>query len=130
MQANGREMSAKILVVEDEPDINELIVVSVRLAGFEVMTTDNAESAWQLLSTGLPEVVLLDWMLPGMSGFHLIRHMRADARLRDIPVIMLTARTDEVNKISALGNWCRRLCDEAVFAAGTGGAHQGGDSPV
>ena len=86
MQANGREMSAKILVVEDEPDINELIVVSVRLAGFEVMTTDNAESAWQLLSTGLPEVVLLDWMLPGMSGFHLIRHMRADARLRDIPV--------------------------------------------
>jgi len=102
MQANGREMSAKILVVEDEPDINELIVVSVRLAGFEVMTTDNAESAWQLLSTGLPEVVLLDWMLPGMSGFHLIRHMRADARLRDIPVIMLTARTDEVDKISAL----------------------------
>jgi two-component system phosphate regulon response regulator PhoB len=95
-------MSARILVVEDEPDINELIVVNLRLAGFEVVTTNNAEAAWLVLSSSLPEVVLVDWMLPGMSGFHLIRHMRADMRWRDIPVIMLTARTEEVDKISAL----------------------------
>lgn len=102
MHANGREMLARVLVVEDEPDINELIVVNLRLAGFDVMTIDNAEAVLMLLSSVLPEVVLLDWMLPGMSGFQLIRHMRADARWRDIPVIMLTARTDEVDKISAL----------------------------
>lgn len=95
-------MLARVLVVEDEPDINELIVVNLRLAGFDVMTIDNAEAVLMLLSSVLPEVVLLDWMLPGMSGFQLIRHMRADARWRDIPVIMLTARTDEVDKISAL----------------------------
>ncbi len=95
-------MSARILVVEDEPDINELIVVNLKHAGFEVIATDTAEAAWQLLSTNLPEVVLLDWMLPGMSGFQLIRHMRVDIRWRHIPVIMLTARSDEVDKISAL----------------------------
>jgi len=95
-------MSAKILVVEDEPNINELIVVNLRFAGFEVMTTDNAEAAWQMLSSDSPEVVLLDWMLPGVSGFQMVRHMRADPRWRDIPVIMLTARTEEVDKISAL----------------------------
>lgn len=95
-------MSARILVVEDETDINELIVVNLKHAGFEVVSTDTAEAAWQLLSTNLPEVVLLDWMLPGMSGFQLIRHMRVDARWRHIPVIMLTARSEEVDKISAL----------------------------
>lgn len=96
-------MSEKILVVEDEPDINELIVVNLRFAGFEVMTTDNAETAWQLMASDIPEVVLLDWMLPGISGFQMIRHMRGDLRWRDIPIIMLTARTAEVDKISALG---------------------------
>ena len=102
MQANGREMSAKILVVEDEPDINELIVVSVRLAGFEVMTTDNAESAWQLLSTGLPEVVLLDWMLPGQSGLALARQWRGAERTRGLPVIMLTAADSVEDRVRGL----------------------------
>jgi len=95
-------MSARILVVEDEPEVNELIVVNLRLAGFDVLATDHAEGAWQVLSTSMPDVILLDWMLPGMSGFQLIRHMRADGRWREIPVIMLTARTDEVDVISAL----------------------------
>lgn len=95
-------MSAKILVVEDEPAVNELIVINLTHAGFEVVTTDDAETAWKMLSGTPPDVVLLDWMLPGISGFQLIRHMRADSRWRDVPVIMLTARTDEVDKISAL----------------------------
>lgn len=95
-------MSETILVVEDEPDINELIVINLRHAGFEVLTTLHAEAAWQALLGGPPDVILLDWVLPGMSGFQLIRHMRADNRWRDIPVIMLTARSEEVDMISAL----------------------------
>lgn len=102
MLVNGHEMSARILVVEDEPAVNELIVINLHHAGFEVMTTEDAETAWRLLSGTPPDALLLDWMLPGMSGFQLIRHMRADSRWRDVPVIMLTARTDEVDKISAL----------------------------
>ena len=95
-------MSAKILVVEDQPAINELIVVNLRHAGFDVMATEDAETAWHMLTMTPPEVMLLDWMLPGISGYQLIRHMRADNRYRAIPVIMLTARSDEVDKISAL----------------------------
>ena len=95
-------MSANILVVEDEPVINELIVVNLRHAGFKVVSTEDAETAWQMLTSTSPDVMLLDWMLPGISGYQLIRHMRADSRYREIPVIMLTARSDEVDKISAL----------------------------
>jgi two-component system phosphate regulon response regulator PhoB len=95
-------MSARILVVEDQPAINELIVVNLVHAGFEVMATEDAETAWQMLIATPPEVMLVDWMLPGMSGYQLIRHIRADSRYRDISVIMLTARSDEVDKISAL----------------------------
>jgi two-component system, OmpR family, phosphate regulon response regulator PhoB len=95
-------MSSRILVVEDEPAVNALIVVNLHHAGFEVLSSADAESAWRMLSDTPPDVMLLDWMLPGMSGFQLVRHMRADSRWRDVPVIMLTARVDEVDKISAL----------------------------
>lgn len=102
MQENGREMSARVLVVEDEPYVNELITINLKHAGFEVHAVDSAEAAWQVLSSNVPDVLLIDWMLPGMSGFQLIRHIRADSRWREIPVIMLTARSEEVDKISAL----------------------------
>lgn len=95
-------MSEKILVVEDEPDINELIQINLRHAGFEVLTSLDAEGARQILSDIRPDVLLLDWVLPGMSGFQLLRNMRSDSRWRDMPVIMLTARSDEVDMISAL----------------------------
>jgi two-component system, OmpR family, phosphate regulon response regulator PhoB len=95
-------MLGRILVVEDEPAVNELIVINLTHAGFEVAATEDAETAWKSLKESSPDVVLVDWMLPGMSGFQLIRHMRADNRWRDIPAIMLTARSDEVDKITAL----------------------------
>ncbi len=95
-------MSGRVLVVEDEPAIAELIVVNLTHAGFVVSAADSAEAAWQLLVANKPDVVLLDWMLPDLSGFQFIRHMRADSRVRDVPVIMVTARQDEVDKISAL----------------------------
>ncbi len=95
-------MSGRVLVVEDEPAVAELIVVNMSHAGFTVSVADGAECAWQLLVANKPDVVLLDWMLPDLSGFQFIRHMRADCRVRDVPVIMVTARHDEVDKISAL----------------------------
>lgn len=98
----GHVMSARILVVEDDPAVNELIVINLVHAGFDVTSTEDAETAWQMMNGTTPDVVLLDWMLPGVSGFQMIRHMRGDGRWREVPVIMLTARSDEVDKISAL----------------------------
>ena len=73
-------MSARILVVEDQPAINELIAVNLRHAGFDVLTTDDAETAWQMLSSTPPDVMLIDWVLPGLSGYQLIWQMRTDSR--------------------------------------------------
>lgn len=95
-------MSGRLLVVEDEPAVSELIRVNLAHAGFSVQEAETAETAWQILVETVPDAVLLDWMLPGMSGFQFVRHMRADSRARDVPVIMLTARSDEVDKIAAL----------------------------
>ena len=91
-----------ILVVEDEPAIGELIAINLRHAGFKVSLAETAEAAQSAVDGVLPELVLLDWMLPGQSGVSLARRWRADARTRDLPVIMLTARADEADKIAGL----------------------------
>lgn len=91
-----------ILVVEDESAIAELIAINLRHAGFEVAVAASADSAQASIDRVLPELVLLDWMLPGQSGVQLARRWRADARTRDLPVIMLTARAEEADKITGL----------------------------
>ena len=91
-----------ILVVEDESAIAELIAINLRHAGFEVAMAADAESAQAAIDRVLPELVLLDWMLPGQSGVQLARRWRADARTRELPVIMLTARAEEADKITGL----------------------------
>jgi two-component system, OmpR family, phosphate regulon response regulator PhoB len=91
-----------ILVVEDEPAIGELIAINLRHAGFKVVLAETAEAAQSAVDGVLPELVLLDWMLPGQSGVSLARRWRTDARTRALPVIMLTARADEVDKIAGL----------------------------
>jgi len=91
-----------ILVVEDEPAIGELIAINLRHAGFKVVLAETAEAAQSAVDGVLPELVLLDWMLPGQSGVSLARRWRADARTRALPVIMLTARADEADKIAGL----------------------------
>lgn len=95
-------MSERILIVEDEPEVMELIALHLNHAGFTLQTAPDAETAWELLGQDAPDAVLLDWLLPGMSGFQLVRRMRADGRAREVPVIMLTGRVDEVDKITAL----------------------------
>jgi two-component system, OmpR family, phosphate regulon response regulator PhoB len=91
-----------VLVVEDESAIAELIAINLRHAGFEVTLAENADQAMVAVDAVLPDLVLLDWMLPGQSGVALARRWRGDARTRELPIIMLTARADEADKVSGL----------------------------
>lgn len=93
---------ARILLVEDEPAIQELIVCNVELAGHEAVRADSAEQALEAIRDSLPDLVLLDWMLPGMSGVDFARRLRAEKRTRDIPIIFLTARSEERDKLAGL----------------------------
>ncbi len=95
-------MSATVLVVEDEPSIQELIAASLLRAGHLVLRADTAEDAMRLVNESLPDVVLLDWMLPGMSGIQYARRLRGDERTRSLPIIMLTARSEEHDKVAGL----------------------------
>ena len=93
---------SRVLVVEDESAIAELIAINLRHAGFEVAVAVDADQAQAEVDRVLPDLVLLDWMLPGQSGVVLARRWRADARTRELPVIMLTARSEEADKITGL----------------------------
>lgn len=95
-------MNAKILIVEDEPAIQELLAFNVMQAGFQALRAEDAESAWQQIRNNVPDLILLDWMLPNTSGVVLAKQLRADARTGDIPIIMLTARGEERDKILGL----------------------------
>ena len=95
-------MSASILVVEDERAIQELIAINLEQAGQRALTADSAERALELIQHELPDLVLLDWMLPGQSGLELARRLRGDARTRELPIIMLTARAEEADKLRGL----------------------------
>jgi two-component system phosphate regulon response regulator PhoB len=98
-------MKSAILVVEDEPAILELITVNLVDAGFEVHGAPDAETARARLNEELPALILLDWMLPGQSGLALAKELRADARTKDLPIIMVTARADEADRIAGLEAW-------------------------
>ncbi|MDD4882484.1 MAG: phosphate regulon transcriptional regulator PhoB [Gallionellaceae bacterium] len=95
-------MSATILVVEDEPGIQEVLKFNLSLQGHDVIVAGDGEDALNLLRGALPDIILLDWMLPGMSGVDVARRVRGDSRLKGIPIIMLTARADERDKILGL----------------------------
>lgn len=95
-------MPATILVVEDEPAIQMLIATNLRRHGHEVMTAVDTESAMREINAALPDLILLDWMLPGMSGIDFARRLRADPRTRMVPIIMLTARGEERDKVTGL----------------------------
>ena len=92
----------RVLVVEDEPAIAELIAVNLRHGGFEAVVAQDSVSAQRELDAVLPDVILLDWMLPGQSGVALAKHWRKQARTKGIPILMLTARGDEPDKVAGL----------------------------
>ncbi len=95
-------MSATILIVEDEPGIQEVLKFNLSQHGHDVIVAGDAEEAFSLLRGALPDLILLDWMLPGMSGIDFTRRIRADNRQKNIPIIMLTARTEERDKVQGL----------------------------
>ncbi len=92
----------RVLIVEDEPAIAELIAVNLRHSGFVPVLAENGVSAQRELDAVLPDVILLDWMLPGQSGLALARHWRKQARTKSVPILMLTARGDEPDKVAGL----------------------------
>ncbi|HEX9432435.1 MAG TPA: phosphate regulon transcriptional regulator PhoB [Burkholderiales bacterium] len=95
-------MSATVLVVEDEPQIQELVAVNLEHLGHRVLRASSAEEAETAIRAALPDVLVLDWMLPGESGLSFARRLRNDERTRDLPILMLTARAMEQDKISGL----------------------------
>jgi two-component system phosphate regulon response regulator PhoB len=96
--------NTSVLVVEDEPAIVELVTYSLREAGWDIRTADTTAGAWDSISRGKPDLLLLDWMLPDQSGLRLLSRLRADRDFQDLPVIMLTAKSMEEDKLAGLNN--------------------------
>ena len=95
-------MASSILIVEDEPSIAELIAVNLSHAGFLPVRAFQTDQASQLMKEVLPDLVVLDWMLPGKSGVQFAKELRSNERTKDIPIILLTARSEEMDKIAGL----------------------------
>lgn len=93
-----------VLIVEDEPAIVELVKFSLREASWELVAVQSCAEAWDFLATHTPKLILLDWMLPDQTGLRLLARIRADRNFQKIPVIMLTAKSMEEDKIAGLNN--------------------------
>jgi two-component system phosphate regulon response regulator PhoB len=93
-----------VLIVEDEPAIIELVKFSLREAPWQVSAVQNCADAWEFIVARAPQLILLDWMLPDQTGLRLLARIRADHNFKAIPVIMLTAKSMEEDKIAGLNN--------------------------
>lgn len=94
--------SKRVLIVDDEAPIREMIAVALEMAGYDCLEAESANAAHGLIVDDKPDMVLLDWMMPGASGIEFARRLRKDETTADIPIIMLTAKGDEDNKIKGL----------------------------
>ena len=97
-------MKANILIVEDEESILELIAINLHQSGFKPIRSLNAESADKLIHEAIPDLIILDWMLPGMSGIDFAKRLKSNALTKKIPIIMLTAKSEEENMILGLNS--------------------------
>ena len=95
-------MKHKILIVEDEKDIRNLVIYALEAKGYETISTDDGEKALKMLKENKPDLVILDWMLPSVSGLEICRNIRRDENIKNIPIIMLTAKITENDKILGL----------------------------
>ena len=97
-------MAHKILIVEDEPEIRELLSFALSREGYDVLEAETAEAALLKMDSRMPDLAVVDWMLPGMDGVELARHIRRDEVGSDLPIIMLTARGDEPDKLKSFAS--------------------------
>ena len=95
-------MQKRVLIVEDEPSIRDMVAFALRKAGMEAIHAADASSAQSSIGDQIPDLILLDWMLPGMTGIELARRLRREDLTRDIPIIMLTARGEETDRVNGL----------------------------
>jgi two-component system phosphate regulon response regulator PhoB len=95
-------MAGTILIVEDEPAIAELIELTLTRSGHQTLRAESVGEAIQLIDQAIPDLALVDWMLPGSSGIELIKRVRSNKRTKTMPIIMLTARADEDDKLIGL----------------------------
>ncbi|WP_020407421.1 phosphate regulon transcriptional regulator PhoB [Hahella ganghwensis] len=94
--------SKQVLIVDDEPAIREMIAVALEMADYDYLEAGDAREAHSLIVDQKPDLILLDWMLPGVSGIEFARRLKRDQSTSEIPLIMLTAKTEEDNKIQGL----------------------------
>lgn len=95
-------MNESILIVEDEDPIREMLIYSLTKEGFKVEQADSVKQAKEFITHRIPDLILLDWMLPGVSGVDFARSLRSDLLTRAVPIIMLTAKGAEADKVKAL----------------------------
>ena len=95
-------MQKRILIVDDEPAIGDMVAFALRKAGFEPLRAADGRDAQAVIAERVPDLILLDWMLPGSSGLELARRWRRDPLTRDVPIIMLTARGEENDRVGGL----------------------------
>ncbi|MGY1459186.1 MULTISPECIES: phosphate regulon transcriptional regulator PhoB [unclassified Luteimonas] len=95
-------MQKRILIVDDEPAIRDMVAFAVRKGDYEAVHAGDARQAQEAIADRVPDLILLDWMLPGTSGIELARRWRREALTRDIPIIMLTARGEENDRVGGL----------------------------
>jgi two-component system, OmpR family, phosphate regulon response regulator PhoB len=96
----------RILVVEDEASIRQMLRLALERAQYQVMEAGDVQAARLKLAEARPDLILLDWMLPGVSGVELARELKGDAQRRDIPIIMVTARAEEEDRVRGLNIGC------------------------
>ncbi len=92
----------KVLIVDDEPPIREMVRMALELEGYQCYEAGSANEALPIIVDERPDLVILDWMMPEVSGLELLRRVKRDEQINEIPVIMLTAKTDEQNTVSGL----------------------------
>lgn len=102
MSVTDKMAKSMVLVVDDEAAIRSMLAFNLKRAGFDVTEADNGRSARDAIASARPDLVLMDWMLPDVSGLELTRLLKRDDNLKDIPIIMVTARTEEQDKIHGL----------------------------
>lgn len=104
MHSEKKRKMAKhsILVVDDEPAIREMVAIALEMADFDVLEAENAQQGHEIIVDRRPDLVLLDWMLPSVSGIELARRLKREESTAEVPIIMLTAKSEEDNKIQGL----------------------------